>query len=75
MPLSGVCKCSGASREKLKAWKGRAKRRGKPPTLAFEQDGDSALHQPPYSSLKRSGGNRKTFTEIGTQNQGYTVFC
>lgn len=34
------------TREKLKAWKGTANRRGKvPTTLALEQDGDSAENQ------------------------------
>lgn len=62
------------ARAKPEAWKGTASRRGKLPALAFGQDSESTVHRPPYSSLKRPGENRKTFTETGTQNQDYIVF-
>lgn len=55
------------TREKLKAWKETASRRGKLPTLAFKQDKESATNQP-HCNLKRLG-KMMTFTETRSQNQ------
>lgn len=46
-------------REKRKAWKGRANRRGRLPTLAPEQDGDSGVNQPHLRSPEEIRGKQE----------------
>lgn len=54
----------------LKAWKGTAHRRGKPPTLDLQQTVRAQQTNPTHQNLKRLGENNTTYTEPATLNQG-----